>query len=94
MTKEPATDRFAARFHAAGYSVLAFDHRHLGESGGTPRQVVRIREQLADWEAALDFAASLPSVAAAKSPGGASRSPRGTCYVSRPGPRASGVWPR
>lgn len=66
VTKEPATDRFAARFQAAGYSVLAFDHRHLGESGGTPRQVVRIREQLADWEAALDFAASLPGVAAGK----------------------------
>jgi pimeloyl-ACP methyl ester carboxylesterase len=62
VIKEPATDRFAARFHAAGYSVLAFDHRHLGESGGTPRQVVRIREQLADWEAALDCAASLPGV--------------------------------
>jgi uncharacterized protein len=66
VTKEPATDRFAARFHAAGYSVLAFDHRHLGESGGTPRQVVRIREQLADWEAALDCAASLPGVAPGK----------------------------
>jgi pimeloyl-ACP methyl ester carboxylesterase len=66
VTKEPATDRFAARFHAAGYSVLAFDHRHLGGSGGTPRQVVRIREQLADWEAALDCAASLPGVAAGK----------------------------
>src|SRR5215475_10673095 len=62
VTKEPATDRFAARFHAAGYSVLAFDHRHFGESGGTPRQVVRIQEQLADWEAALDRAASLPGV--------------------------------
>ena len=66
VIKEPATDRFAARFHAAGYSVLAFDHRHLGESGGTPRQVVRIREQLADWEAALDCAASLPGVAPGK----------------------------
>jgi uncharacterized protein len=66
VTKEPATDRFAARFHAAGYSVLAFDHRHIGESGGTPRQVVRIREQLADWEAALDCAASLPGVVAGK----------------------------
>lgn len=66
VTKEPATDRFAARFHAAGYSVLAFDHRHLGGSGGTPRQVVRIREQLADWEAALDRAASLPGVADGK----------------------------
>jgi pimeloyl-ACP methyl ester carboxylesterase len=66
VTKEPATDRFAARFHAAGYSVLAFDHRHLGESGGSPRQVVRIREQLADWEAALECAASLPGVAPGK----------------------------
>jgi uncharacterized protein len=66
VTKEPATDRFAARFHAAGYSVLAFDHRHIGESGGTPRQVVRIREQLADWEAALGCAASLPGVEAGK----------------------------
>jgi len=66
VTKEPATDRFAARFHAAGYSVLAFDHRHLGGSGGTPRQVVRVREQLADWQAALDRAASLPGVAAGK----------------------------
>ncbi len=66
VTKEPATDRFAARFHAAGYSVLAFDHRHLGESGGTPRQVVRVREQLADWEAALACAASLPGVAPGK----------------------------
>ena len=66
VTKEPATDRFAARFCSAGYSVLAFDHRHFGDSGGTPRQVVRIREQLADWEAALDCAASLPGVAPGK----------------------------
>ncbi len=62
VTKEPGTDRFAARFHAAGFSVLAFDYRHFGESGGTPRQVVRVRQQLADWEAALDCAASLPGV--------------------------------
>ena len=49
VTKEPGTDLFARRFHAAGFSVLAFDYRHLGESGGQPRQVVRVREQLADW---------------------------------------------
>jgi pimeloyl-ACP methyl ester carboxylesterase len=66
VTKEPGTDRFAGRFHSAGYSVLAFDHRHFGESGGMPRQVLRVREQLADWEAALDCAASLPGVAAGK----------------------------
>ena len=62
VPKEPGTDLFAGRFHAAGFSVLAFDYRHLGESGGQPRQVVRIREQLADWSAAIGYAASLPGV--------------------------------
>ncbi|WP_254898179.1 alpha/beta hydrolase [Kitasatospora sp. NA04385] len=62
VTKEPATDLFAARFHAAGFSVLAFDHRRFGASGGTPRQVVRVDEQLADWDAAVAHAARLPGV--------------------------------
>lgn len=60
VTKEPGTDPFAARFHAAGFTVLAFDYRCLGESGGGPRQTVRIGDQLDDWQAAIDFAASLP----------------------------------
>jgi uncharacterized protein len=62
VTKEPGTDLFAQRFHDARFSVLAFDYRHLGESGGQPRQVVRVREQLADWHAAIGFAAGLPGV--------------------------------
>jgi hypothetical protein len=62
VTKEPATDRFAPRFQAAGHSVLAIDFRRLGESGGTPRQVVRVRDQLADLAAALAFARTLPEV--------------------------------
>jgi alpha-beta hydrolase superfamily lysophospholipase len=62
VTKEPATDRFAARFQAAGLSVLAFDFRRFGESGGRPRQIVRIGEQLADFHAALAFARGLPEV--------------------------------
>jgi len=62
VTKEPGTDLFAARFRDCGFSVLAFDYRHLGESGGQPRQVVRMREQLADWSAAIGFAAGLPGV--------------------------------
>src|SRR5436190_11790664 len=53
VTKEPGTDRFAARFNEAGFSVLAFDFRRFGESGGEPRQVLRIRDQLADWAAAI-----------------------------------------
>ena len=56
------TDRFARRFGEAGFSVLAFDYRRLGESGGHPRQVVRVNDELADWQAAIDYAAKLPGV--------------------------------
>ncbi len=62
VTKEPGTDLFAKRFHDAGFAVLAFDYRRLGESGGQPRQVVRIRDELADWQAAIGLAARLPGV--------------------------------
>src|SRR5690242_2140673 len=62
VTKEPGTDLFARRFHEAGYGVLAFDHRHFGESGGRPRQVLRVGAQLADWRAAIGHAATLPGV--------------------------------
>ncbi|MEV5710909.1 alpha/beta hydrolase [Actinoallomurus sp. NPDC052274] len=62
VTKEPGTDPFAGPFHEAGFSVLAFDYRRLGESGGRPRQVLRMGEQLADWRAAIRFAATLPEV--------------------------------
>jgi fermentation-respiration switch protein FrsA (DUF1100 family) len=66
VTKEPGTDRFARRFHDAGFSVLAFDYRRLGESGGQPRQVVRVRDELTDWQAAIAYAATLPEVDAAR----------------------------
>ncbi|WP_343244863.1 alpha/beta fold hydrolase [Streptomyces sp. SID14478] len=62
VTKEPATDLFAARFNDAGFAVLAFDHRRFGESGGAPRQIVRIDEQIGDWQAAIACAAGLPDV--------------------------------
>lgn len=62
VPKEPATDLFARRFHEAGFSVLAFDYRGLGESGGRSRLVLPVRSQLADWDAAIAFAATLPGV--------------------------------
>jgi uncharacterized protein len=62
VTKEPGTDLFAKRFHEAGFAVLAFDYRRIGESGGQPRQVLPIKDQLADWQAAIAFAARLPGV--------------------------------
>lgn len=66
VTKEPGTDLFAKRFHDAGFGVLAFDYRHLGESGGEPRLALPIRDQLADWQAAINFARTLPGVDRAK----------------------------
>jgi uncharacterized protein len=62
VPKEPGTDRFATQFHAAGFSVLAFDYRYLGDSGGTPRGIVRVDHQIADWHRAIGFAATLPVV--------------------------------
>src|SRR5437764_6001946 len=62
IPKEPATDRFAARFQEAGFGVLAFDYRRFGGSGGSPRGVVRLRDQVSDWSAALRAAAALPDV--------------------------------
>lgn len=66
VPKEPGTDRFAARFQAAGFAALAFDFRHFGESDGSPRQVIRTRRQSQDLTAAISFAATLPGVDASK----------------------------
>jgi pimeloyl-ACP methyl ester carboxylesterase len=66
VTKEPGTDLFAQRFQDAGLAVLAFDYRRLGQSGGEPRQVGRVGDQIADWQAAIGFAATLPGVDPAK----------------------------
>jgi pimeloyl-ACP methyl ester carboxylesterase len=66
VNKEPATDMFAKRFNDAGFAVLAFDYRGLGESGGEPRLVFPVKDQLADWQAAIEFAATLPGVDPAK----------------------------
>jgi uncharacterized protein len=62
VTKEPATDKFARQFSDAGYTVLAFDYRRLGESGGQPRLVQPVGDMLADWDAAIEFARALPGV--------------------------------
>ncbi len=62
VTKEPGTDLFAKRFNDAGFDVLAFDYRRIGESGGQPRQVLPVSDQLADWQAAIAFASALPRV--------------------------------
>jgi fermentation-respiration switch protein FrsA (DUF1100 family) len=44
---------YAERFAAAGLAVLTFDYRHFGASDGQPRQIVDVRKQLEDWQAAI-----------------------------------------
>jgi dienelactone hydrolase len=52
-TREMRLDAFAERFADAGIAVLAFTYRHFGDSGGEPRQLLSIKRQLADWDAAI-----------------------------------------
>ncbi len=60
--REMRLDAYADRFADAGWSVLVFDYRHLGASGGAPRQLLDIDRQRADWHAALAFVRTLPEV--------------------------------
>lgn len=53
LTRDDGLAAYAERFAAAGASVLVFDHRHLGDSPGEPRQRFRKREQLEDWRVGL-----------------------------------------
>ncbi len=53
---------FAERFRAAGFAVLVFDYRYLGDSGGEPRQLLSLKAQRDDWHAALTYARTVPGV--------------------------------
>ncbi|MFE1440169.1 alpha/beta hydrolase [Streptomyces sp. NPDC058739] len=50
---------YAERFAADGYACLVFDYRHFGTSDGSPRHLVSVTSQLADWTAALAYARGL-----------------------------------
>lgn len=54
-TREMRLDAFAERFAQAGIAALAFTYRHFGDSTGQPRQLLSIKRQLADWDAAISF---------------------------------------
>ena len=53
-TRDMRLDAFAERFAAAGIAALAFTYRHFGDSEGEPRQLLSIKRQLADWDAAIE----------------------------------------
>jgi uncharacterized protein len=57
-TRDMRLDAFAERFAAAGIAALAFTYRHFGDSGGQPRQLLSIKRQLDDWDAAIAWVKS------------------------------------
>jgi dienelactone hydrolase len=61
-TRELGLAPYAERFVAAGLAVLVFTYRNLGDSGGTPRQLLSMPTQQADWDAAIEYVAGLPEV--------------------------------
>jgi len=62
LTRDCSLERYALRFAEAGLDTLIFDYRHFGESGGEPRQLFAIGQQLQDWAAALAAARQLDGV--------------------------------
>jgi pimeloyl-ACP methyl ester carboxylesterase len=61
-THDMKLDQYERWFSAAGLAVLAFDFRHLGDSGGEPRQLMSVRRYLEDIDAALAFLRRRPEI--------------------------------
>jgi pimeloyl-ACP methyl ester carboxylesterase len=66
LTRHDGLAGYAERLAAAGLAVLVFDHRHLGDSSGVPRQRFRAGLQREDWDSAVRFARTLPGVDGAR----------------------------
>ncbi len=62
LTRRDGVPEYAQRLAAAGFAALAFDYRHWGDSTGNPRGWISVREQLADWQAAVQHAGTLQGV--------------------------------
>jgi len=55
-THEMALPNYERWFADAGLAVVSFDFRRLGASPGEPRQRIRVKDMLADTDAALNWA--------------------------------------
>jgi len=62
LTRHDGLAPYAEALAAAGTHALVFDPRHLGDSGGTPRQRFRIASQQQDWLAVVDHVRARPDV--------------------------------
>jgi dienelactone hydrolase len=52
----PSLRAVALAFADAGFAALTFDYRHFGESDGAPRQVLSLKGQQEDFNAAIRYA--------------------------------------
>jgi fermentation-respiration switch protein FrsA (DUF1100 family) len=61
-TRHMGLPGFAEVFAAAGYAVLVYDHRCLGDSDGSPRQQINPWSQARDYRYALTWLAAQPGI--------------------------------
>ncbi|HEX4018933.1 MAG TPA: alpha/beta fold hydrolase [Frankiaceae bacterium] len=61
-TRHMGLPAFAEVFSAAGFAVLVYDHRHLGDSDGEPRQEINPWAQSRDYRYALTWLAQQPGI--------------------------------
>jgi pimeloyl-ACP methyl ester carboxylesterase len=61
-TREDGLVAYAERFAELGIASLAFDYRGFGDSQGGERQVLNIKRELEDLDAAIAFARSLEGI--------------------------------
>ena len=61
-TRHMGLAAFAELFRAAGFAVLVFDYRCLGDSGGAERGRIIPQEQHDDLRAAIDFVQRQPGI--------------------------------
>ncbi len=62
LTRHDGIPAFARHFAATGYTVMAFDYRHWGDSDGHPRGWFSFSRQQCDWRAAVAFARQMDGV--------------------------------
>jgi uncharacterized protein len=62
LTRHDGLPAYAELLAAAGAAVLVFDHRHLGDSPGEPRQRFHKAAQRQDWRSAVAAARALDGV--------------------------------
>jgi dipeptidyl aminopeptidase/acylaminoacyl peptidase len=91
IPKEVGLPQFAARFADAGFAVLIFDFRNLGESEGTPRGQIFAEDQQEDYRNAITWLQLQSQMTRNGSASGASLSLGATCFRLPPSTAALNV---